>query len=46
MRCQQVNIASLEEVISHFLNDADTQAEQARNQSIEQVTVEDLDQVE
>ncbi|XP_057307108.1 eukaryotic translation initiation factor 3 subunit A-like [Hydractinia symbiolongicarpus] len=44
--CQQVNIASLEEIISFFLQLAEKHAEEARNQSIELVTVEDLDQVQ
>jgi len=44
--CQQVNILSLEEVISFFLTLAEKHADEARNQSIELVTVEDLDQVQ
>jgi len=44
--CQQVNIVSLEEVISFFLKLADSMADDARNQSIEQVAVEDLDMVQ
>lgn len=44
--CQQVNIVSLEEVISFFLELAEKHADDAKNQSIMQVTVEDLDQVQ
>lgn len=44
--CQQVNIVSLEDVISYFLKLAEKHADDAKNQSIELVTVEDLDQVQ
>ena len=44
--CQQVNIASLEEIISYFLKLAEKHADDAKSQSIELVTVKDLDQVQ
>lgn len=45
--CQQVNIASLEDVIHHFLKLAEGRAEAARQESREQVPiVEDLDQIQ
>jgi len=44
--CQQVNIASLEEIISYFLKLAEKHADDAKSQSIDKVTVEDLDQVQ
>ena len=44
--CQQVNIASLEEVITHFLKLAEDTAEKARLDSRELVIVEDLDQLQ
>ena len=44
--CQQVNIASLEDVIRYFLKLAEDRAEAARQESREQVpVVEDLDQI-
>ena len=44
--CQQVNIASLEDVVRYFLQLAEDTAENARQQSREQVIVDDLDQVQ
>lgn len=45
--CQQVNIASLEDVIRYFLKLAEDRAETARQESREQVpTVDDLDQLQ
>ncbi|XP_047128907.1 eukaryotic translation initiation factor 3 subunit A isoform X1 [Hydra vulgaris] len=44
--CQQMNILSLEETITFFLNIAEKHADEAKNQSIELVTVEDLDQLQ
>lgn len=44
--CQQVNIASLEDVVRYFLQLAESTAENARQQSREQVIVDDLDQVQ
>eukprot|EP00795_Rhopilema_esculentum_P012434 gene12434-3101_t len=44
--CQQVNIASLEDVVRFFLKLAEDTAENARQQSREQVIVDDLDQVQ
>lgn len=44
--CQQVNIASLEEIISFFLKLAEKHADDAKEQSIELVTVEDLDNLQ
>ena len=44
--CQQVNIASLEDVIRYFLKLAEDRAEAARQESRDQVpVVEDLDQI-
>ena len=45
--CQQVNIASLEDVIRYFLKLAEDRAETARQESREQVPiVDDLDQLQ
>ena len=46
--CQQVNIASLEEVIRYFLKLAEERAENARQQAREQVMEEviDLDEIQ
>ena len=44
--CQQVNIASLEDVIRYFLKLAEGRAEAAQQESREQVTVDDLDQIQ
>ncbi len=44
--CQQINFASLEEVVRFFLKLAEDTAENARQQSRDQVLVEDLDQLE
>ena len=44
--CQQVNIVSLEDVVRYFLKLAEDTAENARQQSREQVIVDDLDQVQ
>ena len=44
--CQQVNIASLEDVIRYFLEPAEDRADVVRQESREQVpVVEDLDQI-